>query len=54
MTDAAPSAVEAAQVRIMELFGQLCGDPDNVRLARDADQALEALEGFLGDASPAG
>lgn len=51
--DGAPTAVEAAQTRIVELFGQLCGDPDNARLARDVDQALHALEGFLGDPLPA-
>ncbi|HEY1572015.1 MAG TPA: hypothetical protein VGG05_11755 [Pseudonocardiaceae bacterium] len=39
--------IEAVQDRIVELFTELCHDPDNATAARDADEALAELDRML-------
>lgn len=39
--------IAAVQDRIVELFTNLCGDPDSVELATGADEALHELDGLL-------
>jgi hypothetical protein len=41
------SAVETAQQRIVDLFTQLCGDPDNATIAGGADHALHDLDALI-------
>ncbi len=42
-----------ALTRLVELFGAICADPDNLDLSRDADQGLADLNRVLAQNQPA-
>lgn len=47
------TTMEAAHMRVLEMFAAVCGDPDNPRLAAEADEALWWLDEMLdGSSSP--
>ncbi|MBP2706812.1 hypothetical protein JOL79_23675 [Microbispora sp. RL4-1S] len=41
--------VGTALGRVVEMFGALCADPDNLDLAQDADRTLADLNRLLAD-----
>jgi hypothetical protein len=45
---AEPTAVEAAQGKVMEAFFAIAGDADSLEAAANADNALLALDELLG------
>jgi hypothetical protein len=45
--------LEAAQMRVLELFGAVCLDADNPEVAAQADAALAHLEALLAAPAPA-
>jgi hypothetical protein len=49
MSDQDP--VVAALMRIAEMFGAVCHDPDNPEVAGQADQALHDLDALLAAAA---
>lgn len=52
--DAAATTLEAAHMRVLEMFGAVCADPDSAEVARQADEALWHLDELLAAASPSG
>lgn len=43
------SDIGTAMGRVVELFGAICADPDNLDLAWDADRSLADLNRLLAD-----
>lgn len=39
--------LEAAQMRVLEMFGAVCADPDNPAVAEQANAALRQLDELL-------
>jgi hypothetical protein len=47
MTPTTPVSMTSAQDHLVELFGKLCGDPDDTVVAVEADRALHRLDELL-------
>ena len=44
-------ALAAAHMRVLEMFGAVCADPDNPAVAEQADAALHRLDELLATAA---
>ena len=52
-TDVDAAGLEAAHMRVLEMFGAVCADPDNPTVAQQADEALWQLDELLATESAA-
>jgi hypothetical protein len=43
--------LQAAHMRILEVFGAVCAEPDDPAVAREADEALARLDRMLAAAA---
>jgi hypothetical protein len=51
-TEDTRAGVEAALMRVLELFGAVCADPDNPTVKEQADRALADLDGMFAGPGP--
>lgn len=52
MSDPEPDHLAAAHMRVLEMFGAFCADPDNAEVGAQADEALRELDRLLAGVAP--